>query len=462
MYRVFAGLSVILLIVFGIAIYDDYDREWKDFQKEFYRIALEKAEDDREKAFVRGRKVEIKQILVDGGGRVDRCTTCHLGVDDSRFSKAEEVFRTHPNPLQHPFPKFGCTICHGGEGRSTTAEEAHGHPEDWENPTERVPMLQTKYIQASCGKCHVDDSISGMPILALGRKLLDEKGCFNCHKVNGVGRRSIGPDLSREGVYGREAYRSPNWLFKHFKDPAFLVPDTEMPNFRLSDEEAGALTLLMLSFTGEEFSGYLGSRRIEEAKQVAINAYKASSKRPEPSSSGEGLYSDLRCSACHRIGEKGGIAGASLTDVGNRRIFLWLYEHFKSPKAVVPYSTMPDLRLSDEDAEELSEYMLDLKSGRERVIALATTKEAGAEQTLSPGEKVYDQKRCDICHSLKGQGVPVGPDLSNIGERRDAEWLLRHFKEGPRVVYPKSMMPKIAFSPEDAENLVQFLITLKE
>jgi len=461
MYRVFAGLSVALLVVLAVVIFNDYNREWKGLQKKFYRMELEKAKDEREREFVKSRKVEIKQVSLDGFKRVDRCMTCHLGAEDSRFAEAGEPFKTHPNPDQHPFAKFGCAVCHGGDGRATTAKRAHGNPQDWEIQAELAPMLPIKYIQASCSKCHVDEELPGMPRLTLGKKLFDDKGCFNCHKVNGVGKRNIGPDLSHEGVYDRAGYRSPDWIFRHFKDPALLAPDTEMPNFRLSDDEANALTLLMLSYTGEEISGYLSSRKAGEAKQVAIRDYKAGLKRPEPSG-GAGLYTEIRCAACHKIKGKGGIVAASLTDVGNRRMELWLIEHFKSPRGVVPYSLMPDFRLSEEEVEELTEYMLTLRTGGEKVIALKAAEEGEVEKGSVPGEDVYRRKECALCHSLNGAGMPVGPDLSNIGDRRDAAWLSRYFKNGPKAVYSKSMMPKIEFSPEDAQILAQYLTTLKD
>ena len=100
MYKVFAGSSVILVVVFFITVVDDYARDWKGVQKKFYRMELNKAEDDRQKEFAKSRKVEIKQIMVDGHGEVDRCMTCHLGAEDARFAEAEEPYKTHPNPDQ--------------------------------------------------------------------------------------------------------------------------------------------------------------------------------------------------------------------------------------------------------------------------------------------------------------------------------------------------------------------------
>src|SRR5437667_2214173 len=53
--------------------------------------------------------------------RVDRCTTCHLGVDQKTYADAPQPFKTHPNldlflasSSPHPTESFGCTTCHSG------------------------------------------------------------------------------------------------------------------------------------------------------------------------------------------------------------------------------------------------------------------------------------------------------------------------------------------------------------
>src|SRR5262245_50053385 len=63
--------------------------------------------------------------------KVDRCTTCHLGIDKKAYARTDipSVFRTHPDLelyLQgpHPMDKIGCTICHQGRGRATGFQKA--------------------------------------------------------------------------------------------------------------------------------------------------------------------------------------------------------------------------------------------------------------------------------------------------------------------------------------------------
>ena len=93
--------------------------------------------------------VQVRQILLPDLNRVDRCTTCHLAVEDPSYGGYPQPLAYHPLHEQHPFERFGCTICHRGQGRATTVADAHGHVAHWDQP-----MLPLQYIQASCGQCH--------------------------------------------------------------------------------------------------------------------------------------------------------------------------------------------------------------------------------------------------------------------------------------------------------------------
>ncbi len=124
-YKLFFILGLSFAVLFGIAAYNDNNREWKKYQAEYLKMELEKAKTPEEKASVKPVS-EIKQIMADDLKRVDRCTTCHMGVDNQKFADANKIYKTHLNFEQHPFEKFGCTICHHGQGRATTVKAAHG------------------------------------------------------------------------------------------------------------------------------------------------------------------------------------------------------------------------------------------------------------------------------------------------------------------------------------------------
>jgi hypothetical protein len=121
-------------------IKDEFNPKWKKYQKEYYEEQAVKAEQEfltassvKEKellgkrlAAMRNPVFEVKQILLKGdyswekqrnGNKVDRCMTCH--IDEEKLKSG------HPSSRELPFDVYGCTVCHGGNGRALDEESAH-------------------------------------------------------------------------------------------------------------------------------------------------------------------------------------------------------------------------------------------------------------------------------------------------------------------------------------------------
>lgn len=87
---------------------------------------------------------------------------------------------------------------------------------------------------------------SGADLIAYGKTLYRQEGCFMCHQLEGEGGK-VGPDLTTEGTRGR----TDEWLIGHFKDPSAYTPGTVMPPFKnLTDEQLRALTAFLQSQKG--------------------------------------------------------------------------------------------------------------------------------------------------------------------------------------------------------------------
>jgi mono/diheme cytochrome c family protein len=248
----FALLGIASLVLFGLTVWKDTNREWKKYQKKYYQMEYSQAMARGEKATLEPLKYQIKQIMVAGTDIVDRCPTCHLGFDNTEAGYKDNPYKAHPNPYQHPPERFGCTICHRGQGLATTVEDAHGYRENWQ-----YPILKGDYVQASCSQCHQDQElVKTAPLFLKGKALFAEYECLSCHSLNGVGAEDA-PDLTNEGnkkkreldfgEYDRPEMTQADWQFMHLKDPQVFNPDSEMPNLDLSDEEAKALAIYILS-----------------------------------------------------------------------------------------------------------------------------------------------------------------------------------------------------------------------
>jgi cbb3-type cytochrome oxidase cytochrome c subunit len=84
-------------------------------------------------------------------------------------------------------------------------------------------------------------------IIAYGKTLYRQEGCFMCHQLEGEGGK-VGPDLSTEGTRGRTA----EWLIGHFKDPTAYTAGSIMPPFKnLTDEQLRALTAFLQNQKGQ-------------------------------------------------------------------------------------------------------------------------------------------------------------------------------------------------------------------
>ena len=88
------------------------------------------------------------------------------------------------------------------------------------------------------------------------------------------------------------------------------------------------------------------------------------------------------------------------------------------------------------------------------------TAPAVTSQTALTGRILYDKNGCTACHSIHGKGGKLGPDLTHVGSKRDADWLMRHFKD-PQAVSPGSIMPKVMLHEKELKELTDYMMSLK-
>ncbi|HIJ86652.1 MAG TPA: c-type cytochrome [Desulfuromonadales bacterium] len=258
---IICGLAGIALV--GTMVIRDDNREWKPYQADYKEQLLKKISRDRNPAFyerVAGMQPEVRQVVIDEWGAVDRCVSCHVGIEDPLFADARQPFTKHPNPellKNHPVEKYGCTICHGGQGLSTTfAGAAHKSIAHWP-----VPMVSKGLMQSRCGVCHKDFEAIGADRLIKGREIFKEMHCAGCHQIERQGG-AVGPDLSAfadkdpgsftyanlEGGHSKQ-----NWVIEHFKNPKKVSPSSPMHLPAMSDYQIECLASYVLSLSQRDF-----------------------------------------------------------------------------------------------------------------------------------------------------------------------------------------------------------------
>ena len=404
-----AVASLVVLIVHGIVFRNQFFNHWEKHQSAYLEQARSMAKTDAQRQALDETRPQIQQVIVTGFGeaRVDRCQTCHAAIDDPRFSGHAEPLKTHPYSEQmgdrkvdgvwerrHKFADFGCTVCHGGQGRGLETDYAHGEDEFWPEPMlgyttqanwhkEFAPKLKGKeYMQAACAQCHTDENFAGTPLVAKGRQVYFERACYGCHRIEGLSSGTLGPDLTEVGKKYKVDY-----LWEHTVNPRAFMATSFMPRFDLNDDELKALVIFLKSRRGMNFAETeIDKYRAHLQKASAILAGAPQNEPPTPAR-GEQLIKDRSCTACHKLGEKDGRVSPDLSYEGLIRDQAWLMAHFRDPRSRVPDSIMPTFPFGDNDFQAISSFLL--------------TKNAPPH--FNSAEEIY-KGLCVRCHGEKGDG----------------------------------------------------------
>jgi len=350
---------------------------------------------------------------------VDRCISCHAGIDNPRMADEALPYSTHSGEYlkQHPVEKFGCTVCHGGQGRALTVGEAFGREKalHWE-----FPVIPLEYIQSSCGKCHLSvfentptaASTAGTQTLQRGKQVFLQKGCLACHKVrNAGGTMSI--DLSTQGsktrheysfLYVKNQHTVPNWLREHFIDPQRVAPGSQMMPFLMDKDDMDALiTFTMGLFSAEYPIEYYSFNAIKELK----------AQRRELG--GQEVY-EFFCAVCH--GEKGEGKDYRVYEIGipslNNRDFLavaskemleFTIRHGRTGRLMTPWNP----ELSGLTEKELDNLVRFIRGWRKNAPLFDDVRAVEGDAGIG---KILYRSRCGTCHGLNGEGG-LGLALNN-------------------------------------------------
>lgn len=321
--QLLVALSGIALAALTVYIFIDYNSdEWRYYQAQFKLVVEDKLGPEKASAITGG----LKQVYIQELKRSDRCVTCHLGIEWKGLETVDNPYRSHPKEIlkNHPISKFGCTLCHAGQGHSVEFATAHGPAEHWEEPMlgremgEFYALSDKKaMLQMQCNVCHrYDKETKGAEFINRGKQLINEKGCRACHVINGRGG-TVGPELNREGEKSPEsfnyerirgAHTAFTWHVSHFKNPKETVAETVMPSFGFTSADAQALALLVMSWRKNDLPlDYIPGNNFKDVPT------KEEIEKEERMSKGPGaIFVQKQCFICHSVSTLGIDAAAQI------------------------------------------------------------------------------------------------------------------------------------------------------
>ena len=419
---------------------------------------------------------DVKQVVVNdlkedlvymGMPKVDRCMTCHVGIDKKGFEDQPQPYTTHPRldefvggSSPHPMIEYGCTTCHAGRGRGTDFISSGHMPKNdtqakewkekygwealhyWEDK-----MLPAQYAEAGCFKCHGDNMpVAGAETLTLGMATFEKAGCYSCHSMDRWSEMpKPGPSL-----YKAAAKLDKDWVYRWIMEPRAFRHNTWMPHFfkkgnnstpkdiLRSEQEALAMT----EFIYEESDDYNLARGMKTGD-------------PE---NGALLVASYGCMGCHEIqpfkDENYNPSvenirleqGPNLIGLGSKTTKRWLYTWLKNPYSYHSGTKMPNLRLSDQEASDIASYLINDKNDKfdsvnvpevnegilneitaDFLSQLNSTSQVNAqldqmsikEKLVHSGKNLIGHYGCYSCHNIQGfeNRKPIGIALDTEGSK---------------------------------------------
>jgi len=380
---VFAAAAVALLAVTVWMLLSDSRREWKKCRPRGDR---------------RIEQIWLPELTIDYHfchvGRTDRCVTCHQNIA-TVLSDAIWLRRPFSHPRldlfvgensPHPMSRFGCTICHDGQGTATEFRFASHMPDDmgqrraWREQHDWYPsgdwdhpMMPRRFFESRCLQCHVDVvdlepsrrfPDPPAPKLVAGYHLVRQLGCFGCHEIKGIstaGER-VGPDLRLEPPQSTGTMRKVGpslrevgsrlerpFLTSWIAEPARFRPDSRMPRLfgqeEHLDEASKAKARRLEAVEIDALAQWLR----DVSGPVEVLAAPAGVSEPASVERGRRLLLTQGCLACHKhddYPEATGTQGPNLSRLGAKYTSAasaaWLADWLRDPARHSPRTLMPN------------------------------------------------------------------------------------------------------------------------
>ena len=411
----------------------------------------------------------------DSDNIVDRCESCHMGIREPvkltaasmslKGKKPDEfarAFTSHPEPdllKIHDPDKFGCSPCHQGNGRATTSiEKAHGNYEHW-----LWPLFSPGNYESGCQICHSADMVVVSNdigwTLTEGKDLFRQRGCMGCHRYEGYDKEpedllSIAQQIKQLDQEKRD----------NFKQTGDLMKQADKAE---NNDEANRLN--------------------DRAVALKVTNSKLDLRIVQLDRSTKSLLQDTKK------------VGPNLKDIRLKLNKNWIPVWLKKPSDFRATTKMPNFRLNDDQIKAISAFIWQ--------SALTDPLPKRNPGNAAHGKELFESRGCLACHSIgegdQLQGGTFAANLTRVGEKDNYDYLVRwvhnarertrpycplekkdigpedYKKKGLPYVFDldhskcpndghelqvqnMTVMPSLRLSPEDAQDVASYLITLKK
>jgi cytochrome c551/c552 len=355
-----------------------------------------------------------------GAGLVDRCQSCHVGTEtryvppqvtltkaDLGFAKSKDApYNSHPD-LQllewHPLEKFGCSPCHGGNGRAVNSvQRGHGRYEHW-----LYPLYYPENYNAGCQQCHSADMVTEhAPVLNEGKQLYRQKGCIGCHRFQGFDNQDEQLVNARQQILA---------LAKSKSDGLLEIPRLQ----KLGDTAAS-------NAAAEAFYA--------QATNLTVDISRMDATTESLEQRSHDLLQEIKK------------VGPDLKEARQKLRKEWIPYWIGHTTEFRPTTKMPQFRMSQDEIQAIAAFIW-----QDSLPGPALEKQAPGD--AARGKDLFNERGCLACHAIGEGANAVGgtfaANLSRVGEKENYDYLVRWVHNPRQRTRPYCPYEKKDLGPED-------------
>jgi len=184
---------------------------------------------------------------------------------------------------------------------------------------------------------------------------------------------------------------------------------------------------------------------------------------------GRALLAQYGCVHCHSLTLPDGARltpaddPPSLEHISQKTTREWVFAWIKNPQAYSSTATMPNFQLSDNDARDISAFLVSQSTPLAEAAPPSPALAAPSDADTQAGTSAYGESFCASCHAMQNAagllvGGNVGPELTGIGTKAKPDWL-RQWIRNPKIYDPETAMPHFRFDEKQLALIAGFLET---